>query len=41
VLKLTSQDALIVTLLVAVTNFIWNPVGGRACRTGSGASRCC
>src|SRR5882724_5519854 len=28
VLKLTSQDALIVTLLVAVTNFIWNPVGG-------------
>jgi MFS transporter, MHS family, citrate/tricarballylate:H+ symporter len=28
VLKLTSQDALVVTLLVAVTNFIWNPVGG-------------
>src|SRR6201996_6265111 len=28
VLKLTTQDALIVTLLVAVTNFIWNPVGG-------------
>jgi MHS family citrate/tricarballylate:H+ symporter-like MFS transporter len=28
VLKLTSQDALLVTLLVAVTNFIWNPVGG-------------
>jgi MHS family citrate/tricarballylate:H+ symporter-like MFS transporter len=28
VLKLTSQEALIVTLLVAVTNFIWNPVGG-------------
>jgi MHS family citrate/tricarballylate:H+ symporter-like MFS transporter len=28
VLKLTSHDALMVTLLVAVTNFIWNPVGG-------------
>src|ERR1700739_2799906 len=28
VLKLTSQDALLVTLLVAVTNFICNPVGG-------------
>lgn len=28
VLKLTNQEALIVTLLVAVTNFIWNPVGG-------------
>jgi MHS family citrate/tricarballylate:H+ symporter-like MFS transporter len=28
VLKLTSHDALLVTLLVAVTNFIWNPVGG-------------
>ena len=28
VLKLSAQDALIVTLLVAVTNFIWNPVGG-------------
>jgi MFS transporter, MHS family, citrate/tricarballylate:H+ symporter len=28
VLKLTNQDALLVTLLVAVTNFIWNPVGG-------------
>jgi MFS transporter, MHS family, citrate/tricarballylate:H+ symporter len=28
VLKLTSSDALLVTLLVAVTNFIWNPVGG-------------
>jgi MFS transporter, MHS family, citrate/tricarballylate:H+ symporter len=28
VLKLTSQDAVLVTLLVAVTNFIWNPVGG-------------
>jgi MHS family citrate/tricarballylate:H+ symporter-like MFS transporter len=28
VLKLTSRDALLVTLLVAVTNFIWNPVGG-------------
>ena len=28
VLKLTGQDALLVTLLVAVTNFIWNPVGG-------------
>jgi len=27
-LKLSSQDALLVTLLVAVTNFIWNPVGG-------------
>src|SRR6201995_2486785 len=28
VLKLSTQDALIVPLLVAVTNFIWNPVGG-------------
>jgi MHS family citrate/tricarballylate:H+ symporter-like MFS transporter len=28
VLKLSTQDALVVTLLVAVTNFIWNPVGG-------------
>jgi MHS family citrate/tricarballylate:H+ symporter-like MFS transporter len=28
VLKLTGHDALLVTLLVAVTNFIWNPVGG-------------
>ena len=28
VLKLSSSDALLVTLLVAVTNFIWNPVGG-------------
>ncbi|HEU0151667.1 MAG TPA: MFS transporter [Bradyrhizobium sp.] len=28
VLKLTTADALLVTLLVAVTNFIWNPVGG-------------
>jgi MHS family citrate/tricarballylate:H+ symporter-like MFS transporter len=28
VLKLSTQDALLVTLMVAVTNFIWNPVGG-------------
>jgi MHS family citrate/tricarballylate:H+ symporter-like MFS transporter len=28
VLKLSSQDALLVTVLVAVTNFFWNPVGG-------------
>jgi MHS family citrate/tricarballylate:H+ symporter-like MFS transporter len=28
VLKLDAKDALVVTLLVAVTNFIWNPVGG-------------
>jgi MHS family citrate/tricarballylate:H+ symporter-like MFS transporter len=28
VLKLSTSDALVVTLLVAVTNFIWNPVGG-------------
>src|SRR5476651_2661469 len=28
VLKLSTQDALLVTLLVAITNFIWNPVGG-------------
>src|SRR5260370_25656187 len=28
VLKLSTQDALLVTLLVAGTNFIWNPVGG-------------
>jgi MHS family citrate/tricarballylate:H+ symporter-like MFS transporter len=28
VLKLSTQDALLVTLLVGITNFIWNPVGG-------------
>jgi MFS transporter, MHS family, citrate/tricarballylate:H+ symporter len=28
VLKLSTQDALLVTLLVALTNFFWNPVGG-------------
>ncbi len=28
VLKLSARDSLIVTLLVAVTNFIWLPVGG-------------
>ena len=28
VLKLSTQDALIVTCLIAITNFIWNPVGG-------------
>jgi hypothetical protein len=28
VLKLSERDALLVTLLVAITNFIWNPVGG-------------
>jgi MHS family citrate/tricarballylate:H+ symporter-like MFS transporter len=28
VLKLSTQEALIVTLMVAVMNFIWNPVGG-------------
>jgi MFS transporter, MHS family, citrate/tricarballylate:H+ symporter len=28
VLKLSTRDALLVTLMVAVTNFIWNPVGG-------------
>jgi len=28
VLKLSTPDALLVTLLVAVTNFFWNPVGG-------------
>jgi MFS transporter, MHS family, citrate/tricarballylate:H+ symporter len=28
VLKLPEQDALLVTMMVAVTNFIWNPVGG-------------
>jgi MHS family citrate/tricarballylate:H+ symporter-like MFS transporter len=28
VLKLSTADALRVTLLVAVTNFIWNPIGG-------------
>jgi MHS family citrate/tricarballylate:H+ symporter-like MFS transporter len=27
-LKLSATDSLLVTLLVAVTNFIWNPVGG-------------
>jgi MHS family citrate/tricarballylate:H+ symporter-like MFS transporter len=28
VLKLSVQDSLLVTMMVAVTNFIWNPVGG-------------
>ena len=28
VLKLTTRDALLVTLCVAITNFIWLPVGG-------------
>jgi len=28
VLKLTTRDSLIVTLFVAVTNFIWLPIGG-------------
>jgi MFS transporter, MHS family, citrate/tricarballylate:H+ symporter len=28
VLKLSSQDALLVTLMVGITNFIWNLVGG-------------
>ncbi|MHC2440177.1 tricarballylate/proton symporter TcuC [Bradyrhizobium sp. USDA 4451] len=28
VLKLSAQDALLVTLLVAMTNFFWNPIGG-------------
>ncbi len=28
VLKLPDQNALLVTMMVAVTNFIWNPVGG-------------
>ncbi|MET4177610.1 MFS family permease [Bradyrhizobium sp. LA2.1] len=28
VLQLSSQNTLLVTLLVAVTNFIWNPIGG-------------
>jgi len=28
VLKLSTPDALTVTLLVAITNFFWNPVGG-------------
>jgi MHS family citrate/tricarballylate:H+ symporter-like MFS transporter len=28
VLKLSTQESLLVTLLVAITNFIWNPVGG-------------
>ncbi|MGY3620497.1 MFS family permease [Bradyrhizobium sp. USDA 10063] len=32
VLKLSTHDALLVTLLVAVTNFIWNPVGGAVFR---------
>ena len=27
-LHLSAQDSLLVTLMVAVTNFIWNPVGG-------------
>jgi MHS family citrate/tricarballylate:H+ symporter-like MFS transporter len=28
VLKLSTAESLLVTLMVAVTNFIWNPVGG-------------
>ncbi len=28
VLKLTTRDSLLVTLMVAVSNFFWNPVGG-------------
>jgi MHS family citrate/tricarballylate:H+ symporter-like MFS transporter len=28
VLKLSTADSLLVTVMVAVTNFIWNPVGG-------------
>src|SRR6202158_1579421 len=28
VLKLSTRDSLLVTLMAAVTNFIWNPVGG-------------
>jgi MFS transporter, MHS family, citrate/tricarballylate:H+ symporter len=28
VLKLSGQDALLVTMLVGIANFIWNPVGG-------------
>jgi len=28
VLNLSTQDGLLVTLMVAVTNFIWNPIGG-------------
>ena len=40
VLKLSTQDSLLVTLMVAVTNFIWNPVAAR-CPTGSAESRCC
>jgi MFS transporter, MHS family, citrate/tricarballylate:H+ symporter len=28
ILKLSTQDALLVTLLVAMANFVWNPVGG-------------
>jgi MHS family citrate/tricarballylate:H+ symporter-like MFS transporter len=28
VLKLSTQDSLLVTLMVAFTNFFWNPVGG-------------
>lgn len=28
VLQLSSQNTLLVTLLVAVTNFLWNPIGG-------------
>jgi MFS transporter, MHS family, citrate/tricarballylate:H+ symporter len=27
-LNLSAQDSLLVTLMIAVTNFIWNPVGG-------------
>lgn len=36
---LSASDSLLVTLLVAISNFIWLPVGG-ACRTASAVNRC-
>ncbi len=38
VLKLSQSESLLVTLCVAVTNFIWLPIGGTPYRTASDAS---
>ncbi|STV40676.1 metabolite/H symporter, major facilitator superfamily (MFS) [Klebsiella pneumoniae subsp. pneumoniae] len=39
VLMLSASDSLLVTLLVAISNFFWLPVGGR-CPTALAADRC-
>ncbi len=36
---LSASDSLLVTLLVAISNFFWLPVGGR-CPTALAADRC-